>query len=84
MRGSGLDVGPHGPNGSTRKYVMSLICIRLDQTKQTVSGCLAQFRHEATLAHLVAQRSQRRLRVRQQSQTTLAREQPAIDVLRAQ
>lgn len=43
MRSSGLDIGPHCPNGSTQKRVMSLICISLDQTKQTVSGCLAQF-----------------------------------------
>ena len=45
MLGSGLDIGPHCPNGSTQKCVMSFICIRLDQTKQTVSGCLAQFGH---------------------------------------
>lgn len=35
MRGSGLDIGPHCPNGSTQKCVMSLICIRLNQTKQS-------------------------------------------------
>lgn len=49
MRGSGLDIGPHCPNGSTQKCVMSLICIRLDQTKQTVSGCLAQFGQKQTV-----------------------------------
>lgn len=35
MRGSGLDIGPHCPNGSTQKCVMSLICIKLNQTKQS-------------------------------------------------
>lgn len=54
MRGSGLDIGPHCPNGSTQKCVMSLICIRLDHTKQTVSGFLAQFGQKASFAHSVA------------------------------
>lgn len=60
MRGSGLDTGPHCPNGSTQNCVMSLICIKLDQTKQTVSGCLAQFGQKLPATY-VAGKSLRRL-----------------------
>ncbi|CAG2287074.1 hypothetical protein BCCR75502_02561 [Burkholderia sola] len=61
MHGSGLDIGPHCPNGSTQKCVMSLICIRLNQTKQTVSGCLAQFGHQEPLLFSLSMANQRRV-----------------------
>lgn len=57
MRGSGLDIGPHCPNGSTQKCVMSLICIKLNQTKQSsvrLSGSVRPSRdarrHEGRMA----------------------------------
>jgi len=50
MRGSGWISVRIAQVAALQKCVQSLICIGLDQTKQTVSGCLTQFGHVRTLA----------------------------------